>query len=128
MAALTREGLLGAHRGDIHTVSTPGLGSITSVCLRALSGAEALAVYSAADPTDEAGQPAKADQAAKLGVSFTQAATVASICDENGKRILTKEDGDALFELPYSALQPIIEKALEINRMTKASAEAAKKG
>jgi hypothetical protein len=124
MGALTREGLLGAHRGEIHTVATPGLGAITSVCLRALSGAEALALYSAAEAVD--GKDATGQLQA--GLSITQAATIASICDEQGKRILTREDGAALFELPYAALQPIIEKALEINRMTKASAEAAKKG
>ena len=106
---LSRDAILSASVGEIVTVSVPEWGG--DVCLRPLSGAEVTDIYSKDLPSEQ----------------VTRAVVVASICDETGARLFSEEDIDALFAKSYFTLQPIIAKALEINRMTKESADAAKK-
>jgi hypothetical protein len=106
---LDRNAILNASVGEIVTVPVPEWGG--DVCLRPLSGAEVSVIYGKDMPSEQ----------------VTQALVVASICDESGARLFTNEDAPALFAKSYSSLQPIITKALEINRMTKESADAAKK-
>ncbi len=106
---LSREAILSASTGEIVCVSVPEWGG--DVCLRPLSGAEVAAIY---------GKDLSSEQ-------VTQALVVSSICDESGARLFTQDDAPALFAKAYSSLQPLIAKALEINRMTKESTDAAKK-
>jgi hypothetical protein len=106
---LSRDAILSASTGEIVTVSVPEWGG--DVCLRQLSGAEVSAIY---------GKDLNSEQ-------VTQALVVASICDESGARLFSQEDAPAIFAKSYSSLQILITKALEINRMTKESADAAKK-
>ena len=111
MPLLTREAMLAADTRPIVTVECPELGG--TVCLRALSGAEASFVYGKAE----------SDQAATI-----RACVALSVCDEAGDRLFTMDDVAMLFERhSFSAMQPIVARALEINRMSKEGADSARK-
>lgn len=110
MAPLTREQLLAATTRPVVSVEAPMLGG--TVCMRQLSAAEALQVYSDAD------QAKSAQQLLAL-----------TLCDEAGNRFFSLEDAAALYAAhPFAALQPLVDQALRINGMTKEAADDARKG
>jgi hypothetical protein len=106
---LTREQILAAGKREVVTVDVPAWGG--PVCLRPLSGAEITEIYR--KDTDNA--------------AITRAIVAASICDADGGRLFAAADADTLFDLGYAGLQPLIGKALEINRMTAEAVDAARK-
>lgn len=110
MASLSRDAILAAGSRPVVTVEVPEWGG--AVHLRQLSGAEVSAVYSRED----------ADRS-----EITQALVATSICDADGKRLFSVEDAPALFDKGYAGLQPLIAKALEINRMTAEAVTEARK-
>lgn len=108
--ALSRESILNASPGAIVTVAVPEWGG--SVCLRPLSGAEVAAIYGKRDASSQ---------------QIVQELVVQSICDESGTRLFEPADAAALFDKSQASLRPLVDMVLEINRMTKESAAAARK-
>lgn len=107
---LTRDQILSAQTRPVVEVDCPDLGG--KVCLRQLSGAEMVQVYGDERPTEQ----------------VVPALVALSLCDENGARMFKAEDHGELYAAhPAHVLQPIIEKALEINRLTKEAVDAARK-
>ncbi len=107
---LTRADLLKDSR-PIVSLDVPALGGM--VHLRQLSGAEVTRVYE--------GERPHAAIAADI--------VALSLCDESGMRLMTEpDDGRAFYAAhPLAVLQPIVDKAMEINGMTKGAVEAARK-
>jgi hypothetical protein len=107
MSAMTREALLAACPRSVQTCQVEGLGT---VCMRALNGLEVSSIY--------AGDPA----------TTTQRLVVATICDDDGNRILQAEDVNAIFDKPIKVTNELTRLALGINGMSAEAAEDSKNG
>lgn len=108
--ALDRTQLLTACKRTVVPVEVPALGG--TVYLKALSGAEVAAIYTALkDPAE-----------------ITQAVVVLSLCDEAGARLLTLDDRAEFFDKPYGVFADLQGQALAINRLTKEASDGAGKG
>lgn len=110
MGALTREQILAGGRRDVVRVNVPEMGG--EVCLRPLSGAEISDLY--------------ADETADRHKT-TQAIVAMSICDDDGNRLFTATDAPALYDKAYAAIRPLIEKVMQINRLTVEAQDQARK-
>jgi hypothetical protein len=109
----TRDSFLGANTRPTIKLDIPELEG--GVHLRQLSGAEMVEVYGAE------GKERRAED-------ILPAVAALSLCDEHGARLFKADEWPLLYEAhPTHVLSPIVDKALEINRMTKGAAEAAKK-
>lgn len=111
---LDRDAIL-SKRNDFptETVHVPALGG--DVAVGVLTTAELVGFYAAQDKlTDKGG-------------TFAARLAVATVRDAAGGAMFTAEDVDALNQLPWSALHPIVDVAMAINGMTEKATPDAKK-
>lgn len=108
---LSREQILSANTRPVAEVECPALGG--TVCLRALSGAEMTRIY----------------QGGREATEVVQDLVALSLCDSEGVRLFGQPgDGRLLYEAHNAqALEPIVTKAMAINRLTKEAVDDARK-
>lgn len=110
MAGLTRESILAAKDLSLVEVETPEW--VGSVWVRGLTAHERTEL--------EKSRSDVGDQRLALVVLCS--------CDQEGKRLFTLEDVEALGEKNWEPVQRIFEKALELNGMGRQAVEKLKKG
>lgn len=114
---LTRDEILRANDLIVERVPVPEWGENAEVLVRGLSAADQLEMASVSFD----GQDAERSDTLKLMIKIP----ARCIVDENGRRLFTDDDIDALGEKSRTALQRIMETAM---RLSDLEVDAAKKG